>query len=206
MITALWLALVLLPWTAAMATEEPGYTVLATRDGIEYRRYAPYLVAETLIAGEADRDAAANEGFRRLFKYISGDNATKTSIAMTAPVQQIPEPSATALAVEQSFQANGWKVGFPVPATFNAANVPAPASADVSIREVPARMMAVIRYSGRWTDKNVQQHVTELLQKVKAAGLAMKGQPESAFYNAPVSPPFMRRNEAMIEVDRAPAG
>ena len=76
--------------SVTMAIEEPDFSVITQIDGVEYRQYAPYLLAETLIEGENDRNDAANEGFSRLFKYISGANSVQTKIAMTAPVQQTP--------------------------------------------------------------------------------------------------------------------
>jgi UDP-3-O-[3-hydroxymyristoyl] glucosamine N-acyltransferase len=80
----------LLDTSYAMAIEEPKFTVVTSRDGVEYRQYEAYMVAATLIAGENDRDTASSQGFRRLFKYISGDNTPNKSISMTAPVQQTP--------------------------------------------------------------------------------------------------------------------
>jgi hypothetical protein len=189
----------------AMATEEPKYTLLASKDGVEYRQYAPYLVAETVIEGEADRDTASSLGFRRLFKYISGDNTTRTSVAMTAPVQQTPSRKIDMTApVQQTPAANGWKVGFTVPGEFTEATVPKPTNAEISIRAVPGQLMAVIQYSGRWTDKNLKQHSDELLLKIASAGINAAGEVISAAYNAPFTPPFMRRNEVMIAVDRVP--
>ncbi len=189
----------------AMATEEPQYKLVTSKNGVEYRQYEPYLVAETLIEGEADRDTAASQGFRRLFKYISGENATKTSIAMTAPVQQTPDRNIDpSTPVQQAAVANGWTVGFTVPGEFTQTTVPTPTNAAISIRTVPAQLMAVIKYSGRWTDSNLKQHADELREKLLAAGITTIGEVVSAAYNAPFSPPFLRRNEVMIAVDRAP--
>ena len=186
------LLLLLLSTTDTMAIEEPEYTVLISKDGVEYRQYAPYLVAETMIAAETDRNAAASQGFRRLFRYISGDNMPNTSVSMTAPVQQTPGP-------------NGWKVAFVVPAEFTQQTAPVPADPAVAIHAVPAQLLAVIRYSGRWTDKNIKQRSDELLEKLAADGIKTTGEVMSAAYNAPFTPPFMRRNEVMVVVDRVPA-
>ena len=83
------LSLLLIAYSSTiMALAEPDYQLLATIDGIEYRRYHSYLVVETIVDSETDRNEAANMGFRRLFNYISGDNAAQTSIEMTVPVQQ----------------------------------------------------------------------------------------------------------------------
>ena len=60
---------------SAMSLEKPDYTVLHKEGGIEYRQYAPYLVIETIIEGEKNYKGAAKEGFKRLFRYISGNNS-----------------------------------------------------------------------------------------------------------------------------------
>ena len=66
------LSLLLIAYSSTiMALAEPDYQLLATIDGIEYRRYHSYLVVETIVDSETDRNEAANTGFRRLFNYIS---------------------------------------------------------------------------------------------------------------------------------------
>ena len=67
----------------AMALEEPGFSMAAHLGDVEFRQYRPYLIAETLVAGVTDQNAATNTGFRRLFRYISGDNTSSSKIAMT---------------------------------------------------------------------------------------------------------------------------
>jgi hypothetical protein len=64
--------------------------------------------------------------------------------------------------------------------------------------------MAVVRYSGRWTERNLQKQQARLLQRVEADGLTIQSSLESAFYNPPFMPPFMRRNEIMVEVQGLP--
>jgi hypothetical protein len=55
----------------AQAIEEPKYTVVTQEGQCEIREYSPYLVAETIVEGEFSE--VGNEGFRRLFKFISGE-------------------------------------------------------------------------------------------------------------------------------------
>ena len=191
----------------AAAYEEPAYATFANVGGIEYRQYQPYLVAETVVTGTFDRDEAANVGFRRLFRYISGENTarselqvdpivkqqrTRTKIAMTTPVRQTP-------------LASGWSIAFVVPREFNQTNVPQPTDPNVYITTVPGLLMAVARFSGRWTDKNVNTHKSRLASALASAGLTPIGEITTAFYNAPFTLPFMRRNEVMVAVNHLPA-
>lgn len=174
-----------------LALEQPQYTVAAQTDGIEFRRYDTYLVAETWVQDISDYNAAANEGFNRLFRYISGGNQPADKIAMTAPVQQ-------------SAQDTGWLVSFMVPSQYSLADAPQPADSRIQLREVRGELVAVLRFSGRWTGNNIAAHRDELLQRLDALGVNPTGTPASAAYNPPFMPPFLRRNEILVPVDRLP--
>ena len=193
----------------AMSYEEPGYAVLSQSGAVEYRRYEAYLVAETFVEGAADFDSAGNEGFRRLFRYIAGGNTGQSKIAMTAPVSQAAEAEkgekiSMTVPVQQAGSAAGWRIAFMLPGQYTLDTAPVPSDSRVRIVAVPAKIVAVLRYSGRWTESNYVEHRDELLKILAEQGIRTSGEPWLARYNAPFSLPFLRRNEVLVEVDRAP--
>ena len=199
------LLLALASWPA-MAIEIPEYLVVEQDGSFELRAYSSYLIAETEV--EAGFMNAGNIAFGRLFRYISGANAAQAEIAMTAPVEQSSQGEKIAMTapVEQSKADGVYRVGFVVPRKYNRETVPKPTDPRVSIREVPARTVAVWRYSGRWTEENFREHEQDLRRAVQARGLqAVSG--DSAIiarYDAPFIPWFMRRNEVLIPLEKKP--
>jgi hypothetical protein len=187
-----------------MSYSEPGYTTLCRASGIEYRQYDPHLVAETLVQG-ADFHRAGNEGFRRLFRYIAGGNRVRARIAMTSPVSQAGEKIAMTVPVEQANSGDGWRVAFMLPAGYTRETAPVPTDERVRIVPVPGRLVAVLRYAGRWTEGNYLARRGELQAVLATAGINPLSEPLLARYNGPFSLPFLRRNEIQVAVDRLPA-
>ena len=189
-----------------MAIEEPEYRVVKEYEDFELRRYAAFLIAATEVQGEFD--AAGNRGFRILFDYISGNNEKAEAIAMTAPVGQRAKGEKIAMTAPVSqVKADGspdlYSISFVVPGEYTLETVPRPRDPRVRIQQVPSRLVAVRRYSGRWRIANYRENESVLLQAVANAGLQTVGEPEYARYNSPFRPWFMRRNEVMIEVRTA---
>ena len=72
----------------AMAIEEAKYEVIKKENNFEIRDYATHIIAETFVEGNLED--AGKKAFKRLFRYISGDNRSREKVAMTAPVSQGP--------------------------------------------------------------------------------------------------------------------
>ena len=95
-------------------------------------------------------------------------------------------------------------MSFMLPSQYTLETAPQPTDPRVYVREVPARLMAVKRFSGRWTESNYTKQEARLVQYVNDNNLNALGEVERAAYNGPFTLPFMRRNEVMMAVDRLP--
>lgn len=183
-----------------MAVKEPPYSVITVDGDFEIREYASYCVAETYVRN-SDFDDASSEGFKRLFKFISGENTSKTNITMTAPVTASKSEKIEMTApVTSAKSADGYLIGFVMPEEFSMETIPVPDDSSVHLREVPARRIAVIRFSGRWTSSSMEEHERELKEWLSKNTLTYSGESVIARYDPPFMPWFLRRNEIQLEI------
>lgn len=195
--------------TVGVMTEQQPYDVLGQFNGFELRRFPAHLVAEVTVQGTFD--SAGNKAFRPLFGYISGENSSSRSVAMTAPVVQAPAAAVTSekvamtAPVVQSEEGDGeFVVAFVLPASLTEQTAPVPSNPDVRIRTVPERFAATRRYSGRWSESAYREQAAALRDALDGAGLTPIGGPRFARFNAPFTPWFLRRNEVVQDVRRPP--
>ncbi len=193
------LALGMLPGVSH-AIEEPSYTTLRTLDGIELRDYAAYTVAEVLVNAKAAD--AGSRAFPILAGYIFGKNRGERTFAMTAPVTQTAAPVKLEMTapVTQTAAAGGFVVQFVLPKGITVANAPEPLDARVMLREVPPQRVAVIRYTGFWSESNYREHLSKLQTGLRAANIAWTGDPVFSRYDGPTTPWFLRRNEIWLQL------
>jgi hypothetical protein len=191
---------------ATMAIEEPSYEVVQQLDGAEVRQYAPYVVAQVLVAGPAEQ--AGSEAFPILAGYIFGKNRGERKFDMTAPVTQaaVPVKMAMTAPVTQAASAGGTLVQFVLPKGVTLATAPEPLDPRVQLREVPGHRVAVIRFSGFWSQANYNEHLAKLQAALRTAQLLWTGEPTLSRYNPPFTPWFLRRNEIWLSVDAAAPG
>jgi len=188
-------------WSAtAMAIEEPAHNVVERAEPFEVRNYQSYVVAETFVDGPFD--SVGNEGFQRLFRYISGDSRAAEKITMTAPVEQEAASAKIAMTapVEQERAGGRWRIAFVLPASYTLANAPQPTDGRVVLAEVPSRRMAVVRYRGTWSEARYGEELAVLRKFIDERGLTPVGELVFARYDPPFMPWFLRRNEIQIPV------
>lgn len=181
--------------------EKAKYQVIDKEGKFEVRQYKPQIVAETVV--DADFDEAGNMAFRRLFNYISGENRKKESIAMTAPVNQkiSSEKIAMTAPVNQQQSEGNYVVSFLMPSKYTMETLPEPLDSSVRLRQIPARKIAAVRYSGSWSRKRYEAKKILLEEFIKNKGLRITGQDIFARYDPPFQIPFLRRNEVLFEVE-----
>ncbi len=163
-----------------MAYEEANYEVVKENKEYEIRKYSDRLVIET--------NSMEGNGFRKLFNYISGNNEKSQEIKMTVPVtQEIKNGSMT--------------MQFYLPLKFNIDNAPKPSNSDIKILNIEGGYYAVIKYSGRSSDKNFLKNKNILEKQLKQDNITIISPPIRASYNSPFTLPMLKRNEVMYKIN-----
>jgi DNA gyrase inhibitor GyrI len=185
----------------AVAVEEPAFRSVLQDGAFEIRDYPALVVAEVTVTG--GQKEAANQGFRLLAGYIFGGNKRKQSIAMTAPVAEIPtgEKIAMTAPVTQMKTAGEWVVRFTMPSSYSLEALPEPNDARVHLRVMPPTRFAVIRFSGLAWPSDVAAKTADLSAWMANRHLHEAGPASLAQYNPPWTLWFLRRNEVMIPIE-----
>ena len=177
----LFCTLFFFPYSVAMSNEEASYEIVTKNEVYEIRKYSDRLAVETF-------SSVQNSNFRKLFKYISGRNEKNEKIKMTTPVTQIEK--------------NGiMTMQFYLPSKFNKNSAPNPIIEDVKLVNIEGGYYAVLRYSGRASDKNFIKYKEILQNELEKNNISIKSQPIRATYDSPFTLPMNRRNEAMFKVE-----
>jgi|GEM_PF-77520 len=185
----------------ALAIEEPKFTDKQSYKDFEIRSYPPILVAQTEVSESFDD--AGSQAFRVLADYIFGNNTAKTKIDMTAPVIQKParsEKIAMTAPVTQSKSDSGYVIQFTMPSAYTRETLPKPNDPRVKIIEVPARKVAVYKYTGSWSQKKFNENLELFNAALAREQIVTQGEPTFARFNSPLQIWFLRRNEIWLEV------
>ena len=90
---------------------------------------------------------------------------------------------------------------FYLPSKFNKETTPLPNNPDLEITTISKGYFAVLKFSGRSSDKNFEKHNEILRQKLLEDKISIKGSAIRATYNSPFTLPPLRRNETMFNID-----
>jgi hypothetical protein len=163
--------------------EEPDFATVERDGAFSVRDYPRLLVAETVAQGL--RESALSRGFLALADYISGRHGGRR-IPMTVPVL-----------ADGDEDGRGWRTRFVLPARLTPEALPVPEDGIV-IRSLAARRIAAVRFAGEANDGTLAAHETELRDWLAQHGHRAAGPVEHAFYNSPLVPGPLRRNEVLI--------
>lgn len=185
--------------------EQADYTVLKKMDGYEIREYPQHIVAQTTVNGSYGE--LMSNGFSIVAGYIFGDNTKKESIAMTAPVvsqkspaEKVSESIAMTAPVMATTEGDSQIISFGMPRSYTLETLPTPNDSRVTIVVVPTKKYAVMQFSWYRSDARVKKMQAKLLSSLQRDGVVANGSMAYAGYNAPWTPPWMNRNEVLIEI------
>ena len=172
------------------------YEVLRKLERVEIRRYPRIVLAKV---GNYETDS-----FGLLFRFISGDNKAREKVKMTAPVvsQDASQEIKMTSPVLSDFSNEGY-MAFVMPSEFSLETTPKPLDNRVKIEELPDRVVAVLRFSGGWSEKHFEAKTKELLDELAKAKIKTRGNVFTMLYNPPFIPGFLRRNEVAIEIEES---
>ena len=166
-------------------TEEQKYTVILNDKDFEIRFYPSATIA-TINSNAKTYKELSGPGFRKLAGYIFGGNETNTSISMTSPVHMNINDSISSMS-------------FVMPSSYNQESLPKPNDPNVLIQKTPDEYVAVLRFGGFASDKDLIDYSEKLHNILKEKGITSYGHARFLGYN----PPFQlvnRRNEIIVSV------
>ena len=166
-------------------TEEQKYTVILNDKDFEIRFYPSATIA-TINSNAKTYKELSGPGFRKLAGYIFGGNETNTSISMTSPVHMNINDSISSMS-------------FVMPSSYNQESLPKPNDPNVLIQKTPDEYVAVLRFGGFASDKDLIDYSEKLHDILKEKGITSYGHARFLGYN----PPFQlvnRRNEVIVSV------
>ena len=184
--------------------EQAEYRVIRKMPEYEIREYPAHIVAQTTVKGKYQE--ALNEGFRIVAGYIFGNNSKKQGIAMTAPVIEQgagSEKISMTAPVLATTQGGSHVISFGMPRSYAFQTLPEPTDSRVKIVQLPVKKFAAIKFSWLRTNNRIEKMEKKLLKFLSQNNVEVLGSPMYAGYNAPWTPPWMTRNEVMVEIKNA---
>jgi len=167
-------------------TEEQKYNIIQRYKDFEIRHYPSATIATINSNAKTYRDLSG-PGFRKLAGYIFGGNEANTKIPMTAPVQMDINDSVSTMS-------------FVMPSAYTIEKLPKPNDTNVHLKTTAEEYVAVIRFGGYASDKDLKFYSEKLQNLLKENGVTSFGNYRFLGYN----PPFQfigRINEIIVSVE-----
>ena len=173
------------------------YTVLEKHRAYEIRDYPKAVVAQTSMGGGHENNAFGTLA-RHICVFGKAKNRVDSKIAMTGPVLTTPQPIAmTAPVVTES---DGNTMSFVMPKELTIETAPKPTNQNVTIKEIPHRKCAVMRFTWNVKDKDARLLAEDFRDELRKDGLN-PGKWSLARFNPPFTIPFLRTNEILVDLD-----
>jgi SOUL heme-binding protein len=167
-------------------TEEQKYNIIQRYKDFEIRFYPSATIATINSNAKTYKDLSG-PGFRKLAGYIFGGNESSTKISMTSPVQMdINETAST--------------MSFVMPSAYTKEKLPKPNDPNVKIKNTADEYVAVIRFGGYASDKDLKFYSEKLQNLLKENGIHSLGNYRFLGYNPPFQF-FGRRNEIIVAIE-----
>lgn len=180
--------------------ESPSYTVVLKQNGYQVREYDPYIEARVVVA---DGENALNQGFSKVGNYIFGGNTGKDgseSIAMTTPVLDRSVAIAMTTPVLDASEGGSRVISFVMPKEWTLETLPTPNNSEVELREVAGHFIAAISYKEVYRGQRQNKVRDDFLAQLKKDGIEVSGEPTFAYFDPPMTPFFVRRNEIQVPI------
>ena len=166
----------------------PTYTTVSKKDGYEVRKYDASRWVGTTITSRDDYKTAVNEGFDRLFDYISKGNKNNTAVPMATPV---------ATKIEPGSNGDNYTVLFFTPFAYKI-NTPVPNDTRLAIVDLPALTAYAISFPGYEGDNQLKEYLGKLKGDLQKDGMKYV---EDYYFTAGYDPPYRfigRHNEVWL--------
>jgi len=178
------------------SAEEPDYRALESDGDYQIRDYPALTVAETVVEGP--RRDALKQGYQILTDYLFAKSREGEKLELAVPVlQDAGDPMASDPPLFDDELEGAWRTRIVMPADRSVDDLPE-APEGVELVELPARKVAVVGFSGWAGDKLLCEQEDRLRGWLARRGEMVETEPEYAFYNSPLIPGPLRRNEVWL--------
>ena len=161
------------------------------------------MVAESIVDSR-DYKEGRRAAFRLLFAYISGENKIVPDISLTSKSASINgeshEISMTSPVEVSRAAISRVRMRFFLPPEYSLGSAPEPINPDVNVVEIPARVEAVLRFSGFAGEDAIKEMTQRILRELEGSPWYPSGKPVTYSYDPPWTLPFLRRHEISVVV------